>query len=78
MSCSAISTAAVCSRPVRSSRGSEFSDTVEYLGERYTDLDAEQLGELKEIGLRFCRPAKPYGVDTPETESEPEAEAAAA
>lgn len=44
-------------------QGEWMQDTVEYLGERYPDLDAEQLDELKEIGLRFCRPAKPYGVE---------------
>ena len=51
-------------------QGEWMQDTVEYLGERYPDLDAEQLDELKEIGLRFCRPAKPYGADAEASESE--------
>lgn len=33
-----------------------MDDTVEYLSERYPELSREQLGELRTIGLRFCRP----------------------
>ncbi len=33
-----------------------MDDTVEYMGERYTSLSREQLGELRTMGLRFCRP----------------------
>jgi len=33
-----------------------MDDTVGYLGERYPALGEEDLGELKEIGARFCRP----------------------
>ncbi len=38
-----------------------MDDTIEFLAERYPDLSDEQLGELKAIGMRFCRPAVPYG-----------------
>lgn len=33
-----------------------MDDTIEYLSERYPELQREQLGELRTIGLRFCRP----------------------
>ena len=33
-----------------------MDDTIEFLGERYPSLTDEELGELKAIGLRFCRP----------------------
>ena len=33
-----------------------MDDTVDYLSERYPELTREQLGELRTIGLRFCRP----------------------
>lgn len=33
-----------------------MNDTVEYLGERYPALDAGDLEQLKQIGVRFCRP----------------------
>ena len=34
-----------------------MDDTIEYLGECYPSLRATELGQLKDIGLRFCRPA---------------------
>ncbi|HEX7243820.1 MAG TPA: hypothetical protein VF263_26270 [Longimicrobiaceae bacterium] len=33
-----------------------IEDTIGYIGECYPSLSEEQLGELKTIGLRFCRP----------------------
>ena len=33
-----------------------MKDTVEFLGERYPSLTAEELAGLEAIGLRFCRP----------------------
>ncbi len=33
-----------------------ITDTIDYLGERYPDLGAEDLDQLKGIGVRFCRP----------------------
>ncbi|MFW6192500.1 MAG: hypothetical protein ACOC83_03350 [Gemmatimonadota bacterium] len=36
-------------------------DTIEYLTERYPSLDRKELGRLKELGDRYCRPAIPHG-----------------
>ncbi|HET8655818.1 MAG TPA: hypothetical protein VFL93_09920 [Longimicrobiaceae bacterium] len=33
-----------------------MTDTIEYMAERYPELSREQLGELRTIGQRFCRP----------------------
>ena len=33
-----------------------MDDTIAYISERYPDLTAEELGELRTMGLRFCRP----------------------
>ena len=44
-------------------RGEWMTDTVEYLGERYPDLNDEQLAELAAIGHRYCQPAIPHGVN---------------
>ena len=44
-----------------SERGEWMNDTVEYLGERYPDLNEEQLAELSAIGHRYCQPAIPHG-----------------
>lgn len=38
-----------------------MEDTVTYLGERFTGLSTEDLGELREIGQRFCQPVIPHG-----------------
>ena len=40
-----------------SDQDSWMSETIEYLAERYPDLDVSELAELKTIGLRFCKPA---------------------
>lgn len=34
-----------------------LGETMEYLGERYPDLNETDLRELYTVGLRFCRPA---------------------
>lgn len=34
-----------------------MAETIEYLAERYPDLGVGELGELKTIGLQFCKPA---------------------
>lgn len=34
-----------------------MDETIEYLGERYPDLGDADLGQLYEIGMRFCKPA---------------------
>jgi hypothetical protein len=33
-----------------------MDDTVEYMAERFPELGREELGELRTIGIRFCRP----------------------
>lgn len=38
-----------------------MEDTMDYLSELYPALNASELGELKEIGLRFCQPVIPHG-----------------
>jgi hypothetical protein len=35
-----------------------FDDTMAYLEERYPELSASQISELKTLGLRFCQPPK--------------------
>ena len=51
-----------------------MDDTIAYISERYPDLTAEQLGELRTMGLRFCRPVIDRSqVSDPETETETEA-----
>ncbi|HEV2131577.1 MAG TPA: hypothetical protein VGR27_10770 [Longimicrobiaceae bacterium] len=38
-----------------------MDDTIAFVGERYPELSEEQLDELRVMGMRFCRPAIPYG-----------------
>jgi hypothetical protein len=38
-----------------------MNDTIEYIGECYPSLSPKELEDLKQIGLRFCRPAIPHG-----------------
>jgi len=38
-----------------------MEDTMDYMSERFPGLTPEQLGELREIGLRFCKPVIPHG-----------------
>jgi hypothetical protein len=53
-----------------------MDDTIAYISERYPDLTAEQLGELRTMGLRFCRPVIDRSQDADsEAESVPETEA---
>lgn len=33
-----------------------IDDTMQYLSERYPDLTEEQLGQVRVLGERFCRP----------------------
>lgn len=41
-----------------------MDETIEYLGERYPDLGTSDLGDLRDIGMRFCRPAIPHGAES--------------
>ena len=40
-----------------------MDETIEYIGERYPDLTDAELNELHGIGIRFCKPTIPHGVD---------------
>jgi hypothetical protein len=33
-----------------------MDDTMQYLAERYNDLDEEQLAQVRVLGERFCKP----------------------
>ena len=35
-----------------------FDDTMLYLADRYEDLTEEELGQLRQLGERFCRPVQ--------------------
>ena len=35
-----------------------FDQTMEYLADRYHELDRSQVGELRTLGERFCQPPK--------------------
>lgn len=35
-----------------------LDDTMQYLQERYPDLDAEALAEVRVLGERYCRPVQ--------------------
>lgn len=47
-----------------------MDETIDYLGEGYPSLNREQLGELRTMGLRFCRPV----IDNVQVDAEGEAE----
>ena len=49
-----------------------LDDTIEYLAESFPSLTREQVGELRTIGMRFCRPV----IDNVQVEAEPAAERA--
>jgi hypothetical protein len=49
-----------------------MTDTIDYIGERYTALNSEDLEELKQIGMRFCRPVIQYAEDAAEDSSHSE------
>ncbi len=51
-----------------------MDDTVEYMAERFPELGREELGELRTIGMRFCRPVIARPQEEPSvTETEAEA-----
>lgn len=41
-----------------------MDETIDYLGERYPDLTDRDLVQLRDIGMRFCKPAIPHGADS--------------
>ena len=54
-----------------------MTDTVQYMAERFPELSADQVSELRAIGLRFCRPVIHNAVSE-EAAGKDSAEAAAA
>lgn len=38
-----------------------MDDTIRFLAERYPELNAQELEQLKVTGLRFCQPVIPHG-----------------
>jgi len=38
-----------------------MDDTLEYMAQRYPDLTPEQRRQLRDLGLRFCKPVIPHG-----------------
>lgn len=42
-----------------------FDDTMQYIADRYEDLADEQIGQLRQLGERYCQPvqrrAEPVG-----------------
>ena len=40
-----------------------MNETMDYIGERYPDLTEGDLGELRGIGICFCKPALTRGGD---------------
>lgn len=56
-----------------------MDDTMQYLGDRYTDLKPEELTQVRTLGERFCQPVvrRPDAVSAPDIDApEPEAEPA--
>ena len=42
-----------------------MDDTMQYLAERYPDLSEEELGQVRVLGERFCKPVVPHGREVP-------------
>lgn len=38
-----------------------MDDTLQFMKERYPDLAAKEIAQLKDVGLRFCQPVIPHG-----------------
>ncbi len=55
-------------------RGEWMTDTVQYLSERYPDLTDVDLGQLGDIGQRYCQPAIPHGPVQSEGRNNPESD----
>lgn len=48
-----------------------MADTLDFLEGRYPELSKREISDLRELGLRFCKPVIPHGRDdtAPETEA---------
>lgn len=44
-------------------RDNWFRDTMQYMAERYPELGTDDLGQLEELGRRYCQPVIPHGAD---------------
>lgn len=56
-----------------------MDDTLQFMKERYPDLAAQDIAQLKDLGLRFCQPVIPHGKEhTALTTQEQETAATAA
>ena len=42
-------------------QGEWFGETMQYMTERFPELSADQLGELRKLGERFAQPPKKQG-----------------
>lgn len=51
-------------------QGEWMDDTVQYMAERFPELGREELGELRTIGMRFCRPVIERAPEEVASESE--------
>jgi len=51
-----------------------MDDTMGYMAERFPVLTEEDLGELREIGLRFCQPVIAYGGESTALSAEEDTE----
>lgn len=47
-----------------------MDETIDFLTKRYPDLSSAELQELRELGIRFCRPVIPHGKDHTAQEEE--------
>ncbi len=48
-----------------------LDETLQFMAERYPNLEAGELAQLRDIGLRFCRPVIPHGrQDIPPSEED--------
>lgn len=41
-----------------------MDETIDYIAERYPDLGDQELDELHNVGMRFCQPAIPHGLQS--------------
>lgn len=48
-----------------------MDETIDYIGERYPDLTDRDLAQLRDIGMRFCKPAIPHGADAVTRQAQP-------
>lgn len=50
-----------------------MDDTIQYMAERYPDLDDRELQQLRDLGLRFCQPVIPLGGEKSSEQKEADA-----